>query len=105
MNKNKITSCLILMLLVSYAKPYIVIANDCPKYQFAKKYIGKNLYICFPSPSDPDKGPRDWYLFDHDKLLCEYFLEKIKETFDKEDEYNYPYLSKDILTVLSPYKL
>ena len=74
---------------------------------FAKIYIGKNIYICFPHPSDPDKGQRDWYIFDHDELLYRSFLERIKETdsWKIEGVYSYPDLSKDILALLSDYKL
>lgn len=72
---------------------------------FDKKYIGKNIYICFPDPSDPNKGKRDWYLFDHDELLNGFFLDKIKNTLDKEGYYCYPRLTKEVLQVLSGYKL
>ncbi len=33
-----------------------------PRLTFGKKYVGKGLWICFPSG-------RDWYLYPHDELL------------------------------------
>ena len=33
-----------------------------PRLTFAKKYVSKELWICFPSG-------RDWYLYPHDELI------------------------------------
>lgn len=34
-----------------------------PRLTFGKKYMGKELWICFPSGSD-------WYLYPHDQLFA-----------------------------------
>lgn len=73
---------------------------------FAKKYENKSIQICFPDPSDPDEGQRDWYLFDHDKLLInKYFLEKIKKTYDKVRYWSSPGLTSKDQEILSSYRL
>ncbi len=70
---------------------------------FNKKYIGKNIYVCFPYHND-------WYLFDHDKLL-NFFLEKyangmaISTSWKDEGEYSWKSLSSDILAIVNDYKL
>ncbi len=70
---------------------------------FNKKYIGKNIYVCFPYNDD-------WYLFDHDNLL-NIFLEKFSKgmatsiSWKDRGEYSWNGLSIDILAILNDYKL
>lgn len=74
---------------------------------FAKKYLNKNIYICFPHNS---KDKTDWYLFNHDKLL-EVFLEKYKNKMAKSRAwvkggiFSWRTLSKEIICLLEEYKL
>lgn len=48
------------------------------RWTFAKKYIGKDLLICFN-----DKKESKWYLFPHDKLL-----ESLEARFKKTASWN-----------------
>lgn len=54
---------------------------------FDKKYIGKDLYICFYDEV--------WYLYKHDELLIQ-FEDEIKETISWANNglYHYPTISK-----------
>jgi hypothetical protein len=42
---------------------------------FDQKYVGKNIYMCFPYRLEDGAGRVTWYIFDHDKLLG-IFLDK-----------------------------
>ena len=70
---------------------------------FAKKYLGKEIYICF---RDKD----DYYIYNHDSLL-EVFLKEYKNTMAESDSwlvfggYSFPYLSKKSKMVLKKYLL
>lgn len=75
---------------------------------FDKKYIGKNIYICFPYTQ---KDKTEWYLYKHDKLL-KVFLKKYKNkmakssSWIKEGLYSWNNLSKEIIALLlREYKL
>jgi len=74
---------------------------------FDKKYIGKKLYICFPY-QDKKSNRRDWYLFDHDKLLKAFEREMpfaSSPTWQKEGIYHWLPLSVRQLELLEQYKL
>lgn len=68
---------------------------------FDKKYIGKNLHICFPENDD-------WYLYPHDKAI-----EDLKETnnftnsssWKDSGAYSWKITPKAILEYLDSYKL
>ncbi len=70
---------------------------------FHKKYLEKNIYICFPNQNN-------WYLFPHDDLL-EFFLEKNNgeinnsKSWMKTGSYTYNSLSKQNTCILEKYKL
>ncbi len=70
---------------------------------FHKKYLHKNIYICFP-----DK--KDWYLFPHDELL-KIFLEKddggmaASISWSKAGSYSFSSLSKQNKQLLETFKL
>lgn len=67
---------------------------------FDKKYLGHNIWVCFPYKND-------WYLYDHDKLL-----EKLKDETNFQNtnswwngSYSWKVLSKDLVNLLVEYKL
>ena len=70
---------------------------------FSKKYLNKNIQICFPYNGN-------WYLFDHDKVLT-IFLDRYKDSMATSESwatyggYSWGVLSTDILKILSEYKL
>ncbi|HVX26313.1 MAG TPA: hypothetical protein VHB70_08225 [Parafilimonas sp.] len=71
---------------------------------FAKKYVGKELYIAFPFKNE-------WYVYDHDELLNE-FLKTFKDNMAvsaswiaDDGFYTWNKLSQQILKLLEPYKL
>lgn len=70
---------------------------------FSKKYLNKNIQICFPHK-------KNWYLFDHDNILL-IFLDKYSEKMAKSDSwvksgnYSWGVLSTEILEILSEHKL
>jgi hypothetical protein len=67
----------------------------------AKKYIGRDIHVCFPSGDT-------WYLFPHDEILNIIIDTKnIEESTSwmASGEYHYPSLSKEIKVLLEPYKL
>lgn len=64
---------------------------------FDKKYIGKDIYICFF-----DKDRSKWILYPHDELLSS-FEEEIKNTksWKEKGSYHFPYVSnKNIRKVI-----
>lgn len=64
-----------------------------------KKYVGKNILICFP-----DKEV--WYLYDHDQMLSTVpgtWTES--SSWKKEGLFSWNTLSKKMLAILSNYKL
>jgi len=70
---------------------------------FDKKYIQKNLYICFPYKEE-------WFLFNHDELL-EVFLKEfsdqmaISKSWQDKGSYTWNTLSKRIINILNGYRL
>lgn len=70
---------------------------------FHKKYLDKNIYICFPYK-------REWFLFPHDELL-KIFLEKneggmtISMSWAKAGSYSFSSLSKENRKILEKYRL
>ncbi len=67
---------------------------------FGKKYSGHNIWVCFPHKND-------WYLYPHNQLL-----EKLKNKMNfhntkswKKGLFSWNTLSKDLLILLSEYKL
>lgn len=66
------------------------------KLTFDKKYVWKDLYICFE-----DKNNWKWYLYNHDELLKS-FLSKIKNTESWKINWKYFYskLSIDHINIL-----
>ncbi len=70
---------------------------------FHKKYLEKNIYICFPDQNN-------WYLFPHDELL-EFVLEKNNgeisnsKSWLKAGSYSYSGLGKQNKKILEKYKL
>lgn len=68
---------------------------------FAKKYHGKDLYICF-SYND------EWYLVPHDEALdaiMDYGAIIDTQSWDERGEYSFSQISKNILGLISTYKL
>ncbi|WP_341228432.1 hypothetical protein [uncultured Arcticibacterium sp.] len=68
---------------------------------FVKKYLGKDLYICFPYENH-------WYVYNHDNLLEE-FLGKGKlsgtSSWDEKGLYHFPKLSEELIGVLREWRL
>ena len=71
------------------------------RFGFFKKYIGKNIYICFC-----DRSTNSWYLYPHDDL-CELFMEKYKNTdsWKNQGAYSWPVLSTEHKEQLKQYLL
>lgn len=70
---------------------------------FDKKYLSKNLYICFR-----DEETKDWYMYDHDELLNELLangqIEGTK-TWELSKPYHFPVLSVHMKKLLEPYRI
>ena len=65
-----------------------------------KKYIGRDLHVCFPSG-------RDWYLFPHDKLMRMVLDDSTighSASWEK-GAYSYRTLSRQMKQRLAPYRL
>ncbi|MGA3264346.1 MAG: hypothetical protein ABSC47_09920 [Terracidiphilus sp.] len=68
---------------------------------FAKKYKGKDIYICFW-----DRG--DWYIFPHDEILQRVLaLGKLKGTnsWEVKGEYMFATVSKQLHELFKPFRL
>lgn len=69
---------------------------------FAKKYLGKDLYIAFPADGD-------WYVAPHDELLTEVSKELgiITNTSSWKDKgaYSFPRIGEDIMELITPYRV
>jgi hypothetical protein len=66
---------------------------------FEKKYEGQDIHICF-------RAGQKWYLYPHDVLLPNILLiANIQATYLKLGGYNFPTLSKRLITLLEPYYL
>ena len=72
------------------------------RFSFAKKYIGKDIYIAFPV----DEG---WYLYPHDELLEECKQERItftqggNDSWELKGEVRWPKPLSWATTILAPY--
>jgi len=68
---------------------------------FAKIYLGKDIWICFPYKSN-------WYLYPHDATIKEFEkYKRITHTPSWKDKgiYHFPSLSTDVLKILEKYKV
>ena len=70
---------------------------------FDKKYIGKNLFICFPYKNH-------WFLYDHDKLLNLFLIRnsgQMGETSSWKEKgiYSWNSLSTEVLNTLDEFIL
>ncbi|MFZ1714133.1 MAG: hypothetical protein WAT88_02475 [Saprospiraceae bacterium] len=69
----------------------------------SKKYMNKNIYICFPYHGD-------WYLIDHDEVLAT-ISQQYNDTFSKSNswikqgEYSWGRISQKMEEMLAHYKL
>jgi hypothetical protein len=68
---------------------------------FFKKYLNKNLAICFH-----DQDTNNWYLYPHDEL-CRIIMPKHENTvsWKKKGEYHFPEISSDDRKILEKYKI
>ncbi len=72
---------------------------------FDRKYIGKNIYICFPYRQGRVSNRRDWYLLNHDAVL-EAFLKEEQlslaenSPWTKTGQYSWPILSLRQIDIL-----
>jgi len=71
------------------------------RFGFFKKYLGKNLSICFC-----DQYSNSWYLYPHDEL-CEIIMKKHGDTVSWKDkgEFHFPTISEDDKEILRKYKI
>ena len=71
------------------------------RLSFAKKYEGRDLYVCF-------RNGRDWFMYPHDVLLAQ-VLEQTSmgasASWRQHGGYSFPVLSKTMLNFLEPYRL
>lgn len=71
------------------------------RLSFAKKYEGRDLYVCFPYE-------RDWFIYPHDELLAQFLSETTmgeSKSWLEKGGYTYPGLSKELREFLEPYRL
>ena len=68
------------------------------RLSFNKKYIGKNIYICFIENGDV-------YLFPHDDLLQEFEYRISDKTYLSKGSWSTPKLSKQNKRILELYKM
>jgi hypothetical protein len=71
------------------------------KLTFDKKYLGKNITICFC-----DRKTNEWYLYPHDEL-CEIIMKEHKDTVSWKEKgiYFFPSISKNDREIISKYKI
>jgi hypothetical protein len=71
------------------------------RFDFQKKYLDKDLWICFPH-----KG--DWYFYPHDEVV-KIALSKLTfgntDSWKKRGGWNSKHLSKAMKKILAPYQL
>lgn len=68
---------------------------------FNKKYLHRELYICF-------REGKDWFLYPHDTVLTQILsVGKLKDTkaWEVNGGYHFPRMSKSHKTMLEPYRL
>ncbi|MBK7537428.1 MAG: hypothetical protein IPI49_19075 [Myxococcales bacterium] len=71
------------------------------RLSFAKKYEGRDLYVCFPYEVD-------WFIYPHDELLARFFSETTmgeSKSWQQNGGYSYQKLSKKVRELLEPYRL
>lgn len=71
------------------------------RLSFDRKYIGKDIWICFPDPPC-------WYLYPHDELMNQAFrITNIENTeaWRVNGIYNFPHLTESMGRLLEQYKL
>lgn len=68
------------------------------RLSFDKKYVGKNIYICFISDNDI-------YLYPHDIVLNQIEHRISDQTYLKTGSWSTPNLTSQNKTILEPYKL
>lgn len=66
---------------------------------FAKKYMGKEIFIAFPWLG------RHWYFYPHDEVLKSVPSVEVSDSWEKYGGFSYPKLSKEMLELLEPYKV
>ncbi len=68
---------------------------------FDKKYLGRNLHVCFRSEGV-------WYVYPHDELLQRVLdVTRIRRTdsWKERGQYHFPTLSKRLRSLLAPYRI
>jgi hypothetical protein len=68
---------------------------------FYEKYSNKELYLCF-------RDGENWYFYPHDELrdkVLDLRLMKGSTSWDKEEGYSFPHLSKQLKELLKPYRI
>jgi hypothetical protein len=68
---------------------------------FEKKYLGRDLHVCFPNTGN-------WYIYPHDELLAAVLASTAIGTTDSwinGGGYSFPTLSKKLRELLKPYKI
>lgn len=71
------------------------------RLSFDKKYIGRNIHICFSYDSN-------WYIYPHDELLKKILkLTKISKTvsWSKRNGYSFPRTPKELKATLELYRI
>ena len=68
------------------------------RLSFAKKYVGKNIYICFIDA-------KDVYLYPHDEVLSEIESKISDRSWQEKGSWSTPSLSVSNKKLLVPYKL
>ncbi len=72
------------------------------RLSFAKKYEGKDLWLCFPA----DGG---WYLYPHDSTLAEVKKKKaslaITKSWSVGGGYSFPSLGVELRAILAPFQI
>jgi hypothetical protein len=64
-----------------------------------KKYVGKELWICF-------RNQDSWYLFPHDLVLTDLLKRtNIQKTWVKLGGYSFPKITANVARILAPYKI
>jgi hypothetical protein len=71
------------------------------RFMFAKKYLGRDLWMCFPSDDQ-------WFLYPHDELLLRTHTETgLQDTasWSESGAYSFPRLPPKLRSLLEPYRL
>jgi hypothetical protein len=68
---------------------------------FDKKYLGRDLYVCFPHDSN-------WFVYPHDDLLAQVLSATTvasSDSWKSKGSYSFPGLSQKLRPLLAPYCL